>query len=58
MGSISCHITPIVINTLMGGHTHKNTHTHIHTHTHTDDPHRINFKKPDARWPATGVHLV
>ena len=31
--SISHHITPIVINSLGGGHT--NTHTHTHTHTHT-----------------------
>ena len=37
MGSISCHITPIVINSLGGGHTHthKYTHTHTHTHAHT-----------------------
>ena len=26
MGSISSHITPIVINSLLGGHTHTNTH--------------------------------
>jgi len=30
-GSISHHITPLVINSLRGGHT--NTHTHTHTHT-------------------------
>ena len=28
------HITPLVINSLKGGHTH--TYTQIHTHTHTD----------------------
>ena len=37
MGSISCHITPLVINSLR-----------VDTHTHTDDTHRINFKKPGA----------
>ena len=47
------YITPLVINSLGGGHTH--THTNTHTHTHTDDLHRINFKKPGA---ATGVCLV
>ena len=31
MGSISHHITPLVINSLGGG----DTHTHTHTHTHT-----------------------
>ena len=40
MKSISCHITPLVINSLGG------SHTHIHVNTHTDDLHRINFKKP------------
>ena len=48
MGSVSCHITPLVINSLGGRHTRK------HTHTHTDDPHRFNFKKPDR--PACGRH--
>ena len=58
MESISCNITPLVINSLRGGHTHTHTphtqtHTHANTqtHTYTDDLHRINFKKP-------GVHLV
>ena len=32
MGSISCHITSLLINRLRSGHT--NTHTHSHTHTH------------------------
>ena len=32
MGSISCHITPLVINSLGGGDTH--THTHMHTDVH------------------------
>ena len=46
MESISHHITLLVINSLGGGH------THTHANTHTDDPHRFNFKKPGARWPA------
>ena len=72
MGSISCYITPLVINSLGGGythiHTHTHTHTHIHTHTrkhthththtHTDDPHSINFKKPGTCRPVAGAHLV
>ena len=29
------HITPLVINSLEGGHTHACIHTHKHTHTHT-----------------------
>ena len=33
MGSISCHITPLVINSLGGGHTHTNTHTDVRTET-------------------------
>ena len=33
MESISCHITPLVINSL-GADTH--THTHTHTNTHKD----------------------
>ena len=44
-------------------HTYTHTHTHMHTHTHTqthihthiDDPHRINFKKPSARWTTAGT---
>ena len=54
MGSISSHITPLVINSLGGG----DTYTHIYANTHTDDPHRINFKKPGAGWPVAGAHLV
>ena len=34
MGSISRHITPLVINSL--GDRHTQTHTHTHTNTHTD----------------------
>ena len=49
MGFISHHITPLVINSFGNGH------THTHTHAHTDDPHRINFKKPGARWPMAGT---
>ena len=44
MGSISRHITPLVINSLGRGHTH--THARMHTNMHTDDPNRINSKKP------------
>ena len=36
MRSISCHIMPLVINSLRGGHTHIHTHTLTHTHTHTN----------------------
>ena len=32
---ISHHMTPLVINSLGGGHTHTHTHTCKHTHTHT-----------------------
>ena len=56
MGSISRHITPLVINNLGGGHTH--TLTHTHANTHTDDPHRFNFKKPGVRQPVAGARLV
>ena len=54
MRSISHLIKPLVINSLGGGHTHTNTHTH----THSDDPHKINFKKPDADRPEAGMRLV
>ena len=46
MGSISHHITPLVINSLRGGHTH--THTQTHMHTFVD---RSNSKKPGTRRP-------
>ena len=36
------HITPLVINTLGGGHTQMHTHTHIQTSAQN------NFKKPGA----------
>ena len=35
MGSISRHITPLVINSLGGGHTHTQTHTHTDVRTET-----------------------
>ena len=35
MRFISRHITPLVINSLGGEHTHKHTHKHTHTYTHT-----------------------
>ena len=34
MGSILHHITPLLINSLGGGHTHENTHTCKHTHAY------------------------
>ena len=37
---ISCHITPLVINSLRGRHTH--------TNTRTDFPDKSNFKKPST----------
>ena len=49
MESISCHITPLDINSL------GSEHTHTHANTHTDDPHRTNCKKPCV--PATGLHM-
>ena len=52
MRSISCHIMPLVINSLGGGHTHTNTHTHTHAYRRL---HRNNFKKPGARRPAAGA---
>ena len=33
MGSISCHIMPLVINSLRGRHTYTNTHTDVCTET-------------------------
>ena len=42
MRPISHHITPLVINTLMGGH----THTHTHTYQHAN---QSNFKKTGVR---------
>ena len=62
MRFMSCHIMPLVINSLGCIHTHTHTHTHVHTYTHTharahihthttthtDNPHRINFKKPSV----------
>ena len=68
MRSLSRHIMPLVINSLGGGHTHKDTHTKTHTHTHknththrhTDTQayrcsHRNNFRKPGAHRPAVGA---
>ena len=47
MGSISHHITPLVINSLGDGHTHARIQTFAD---------RSNSKKPGAHWPHT--HLV
>ena len=55
MGSISHHITPLVVYSLGGRHTHKHTHTQTQTHTHTHTHTHIqifvdssNSKKPGA----------
>ena len=50
MGSISCHITPLVINSLR---VERHTQAHIHTY---GCPHRNNCKKPGEHWPAAGMH--
>ena len=50
MGSISHHITPLVINSLGGRHTHTHTHTHILKFTD-----RSNSKKPGAHRPVAGA---
>ena len=42
---------PLVINGFGGGH----AHTLEHTHTR---PHETDFKKPGARQPLAGMHLV
>ena len=50
MESISCHITPLVINSLG-----EDTHTHAHAHVHTD------FRTESilgTRRPAADMHLV
>ena len=56
MGWISCHITPLVINSLRGTYTH--THTHTHTRAHTNFLDKGNLKKPDMHWPAAGMYLM
>ena len=48
MGSISHHITPLVINSLGGGH----------THTHATFADRNNSKKPGMCRLVAGAHLV
>ena len=47
MGSISCHITPLVINSFKAGH------TYIHRHLH-----RNNLKKPNLCKPMASTCLV
>jgi len=51
-GSISHHITPLVINSLGGRQTDRQTDKH----THIAD--KSNFKKPVARRPLAGARLV
>jgi len=54
-GSISHHITPLVINTLRGGHIYTHIHTNTYTQTHTDFVERSNFKKPGVCRPSAGA---
>ena len=59
MGSISCHITPLVINSLGGRHTHTRKHTHTHTRIQTFKD-RTNSKKPGALacgWCTPGLKI-
>ena len=51
MGSTSSYITPLVINSLRGGHTHTQTHTHMYIDIHGQS----NSKKPDACQPQAGA---
>ena len=55
MWFISHHITPLVINSLRGGHTYMHKHKRTHTYRHL---HRNNFKKPGAHRPVAGTRLV
>ena len=55
MGSISHHITPLVINSLGGGHTHTHANTHTRIQTFAD---RSNSKKPGVCRLVAGAHLV
>ena len=59
IGFISCHIKPLVIDSLGGRDTHTNTHIHTQTHTHTYiHPHRNNFKKPGMHRHVASARLV
>ena len=62
MGSISHHITPLVISSLKGGHTHTCKHTHTHTHTRIQTfADRSNSKKPGTLacgWRAPGLKII
>ena len=68
MGTISCHIMPLVINSLAVEHTCTHTHTetqtqtdtytHVHTHTYTHactDVHTETILRNQAR---TGLRLA
>ena len=48
MGSISRHITPLVINSLRGGHTHANTHTDIRAQDQFQETRRVPGLKTDS----------
>ena len=45
-------ITPLVINSLGG------RHTHIHKHAYTNIHRQRNFKKPDCGWCAPGLKMI
>ena len=51
MGSTSCHIMPLVVNSLRSRDIH--THTHIYRRSLKN-----NFKKSDTRWAETDAYLV
>ena len=52
---ISYHIMPLVINSLMGGHTQTHTHTQAHMHVNVVD--KRTFKKPGMCRPVAGAYL-
>ena len=49
MGFISCHITPLVIYSLGGGHTHMHT-THRQTHILTNQKPGMGWLKEVHNW--------
>ena len=49
IGSISCHIIPLVIHSVGGGHTHTHTIKHTYIQTFAD---RSNSKKPGVWRPS------
>ena len=56
MGSISHHITPLVINSLGGGHTHTHASTHACRHSQTEAV--LRNQACAVLWPARdGIHI-